>query len=43
MSNCETVFKGYPIASGWMGWVPWFNRYILFATEDEYYEYVRGE
>lgn len=43
MSACGNNFKGYPIATGYMGWVPWYERYILFATEDEYYEYVRGE
>lgn len=43
MSACGDSFKGYPIATGYMGWVPWYERYILFATEDEYYEYVREE
>ena len=42
-STCGDNFKGYPIATGYMGWVPWYERYILFATEDEYYEYVREE
>ena len=43
MSSCNTIFKGYLIASGYMGWVPWYNTYMLFATENEYYEYVRGD
>ena len=42
-STCGDNFKGYPIATGYMGWVPWYERYMLFATEAEYYEYVRGE
>lgn len=41
MSACGDNFKGYPIATGYMGWVPWYERYMLFATEEEYYEYVR--
>ena len=39
-SPCGNSFKGYPIASGWMGWVPWYERYMLFTTEQEYYDYV---
>lgn len=33
--------KGYYIGTGYMGWVPWYNKYILFATEEEYYEYFK--
>jgi hypothetical protein len=43
MSACGNVFKGYSIATGYMGWVPWYERYMLFTTQDEYYEYVREE
>lgn len=32
--------KGYYIGTGYMGWVPWYNRYMLFATENEYLEYI---
>ena len=32
--------KGYVIPSGYMGYVN--GRYQLFATEDEYIEYIRG-
>ena len=32
--------KGYLIGSGYMGYVPELGRYILFATETEYYEYI---
>ncbi len=30
--------KGYLIDEGYMGWVD--GSYALFATEDEYYEYM---
>ena len=43
MHESEDVFKGYYIACGYMGWVPWYRMYILFATEEEYKEYVKGE
>lgn len=39
-SPCEDVFKGYIIAAGYMGWVPWYERYMLFDTEKEYCDYV---
>jgi hypothetical protein len=32
--------KGYPIDTGYMGYIPSQNRYILFATESEYIEYI---
>lgn len=32
--------KGYPIPSGYMGYVN--GRWMLFATEDEYVEYLKG-
>lgn len=35
------IFKGYPIATGYMGYIPWYGTYMLFDTEDEYYDYVR--
>ena len=31
--------RGYPIPSGYMGWVN--GRWMLFATEAEYHEYMR--
>ena len=31
--------RGYLVSSGYMGWVN--NRWMLFATEDEYLEYMR--
>ena len=41
ISPCDKeVFfmKGYVTASGYMGYVE--NEYILFASEDDYFEYV---
>ena len=32
------IFKGYVVPFGYMGLVE--GHYILFATEDEYYEYL---
>lgn len=31
--------KGYVTSSGYMGYVD--GRYMLFSTEDEYYEYIK--
>ena len=33
--------KGYHVASGYMGWVN--GEYMLFATEEEYREYMEVE
>lgn len=32
--------KGYYIGSGYMGWVSWYAKYILFSTEEEYLDYI---
>ena len=32
--------KGYVVQRGYMGWIEEEKRYMLFATEDEYYEYL---
>ena len=32
--------KGYLIGTGYMSWVPWYSRYILFATEEDYLDYI---
>lgn len=32
--------KGYLVDTGYMGWVDLYNRYILFATEGEYLDYI---
>lgn len=34
--------KGYYVSYGYMGWVGSCNRYILFATETEYKEFIGG-
>jgi hypothetical protein len=32
--------KGYFVPDGYMGWVEWLDRYMLFASESDYLEYV---
>lgn len=32
---------GYPVASGYMGYVN--GQYMLFATEEEYYDYCKDQ
>ena len=32
--------KGYLIQSGYMGYVPSLGKYILFASETDYDEYI---
>ena len=34
---------GYLVESGYVGYVPSMARFILFATEQEYLEYIEGE
>lgn len=33
--------KGYVIPGGYMGWIG--SKYMLFATEGDYEEYMKGE
>lgn len=33
---------GYLVGFGYMGWVEELSSYILFATEQEYEEYIGG-
>lgn len=35
--------KGYTVGYGYMGYVKSLGGYILFATENEYLEYVKEE
>ena len=35
------IYKGYVTPFGYMGLVE--GRYILFATEEEYYEYLKED
>lgn len=32
--------RGYPVSSGYIGYVASENRYILFACENDYLEYM---
>lgn len=31
---------GYPVAYGYMGYVEVYSKWMLFATEEEYLEYI---
>ena len=35
------MIKGYTVPNGYMGYVE--GKYILFASENDYYEYMKGE
>ena len=37
MSN----IKGYPVSSGYMGYIEEEHQYQLFDTEEDYVEYIR--
>ena len=39
----KTEPYGYLIDSGYNGWVNWLGRYVIFATEEEYLEYIKEE
>ena len=32
--------KGYNVPSGYMGWIPWYQKYMLFASEADYLEWI---
>lgn len=32
--------KGYNVPFGYMGYVPYLRKWILFSTESEYKEYI---
>lgn len=34
------MVKGYPVPDGFMGWLKSESKYQLFATENDYLEYV---
>lgn len=34
--------QGYYTKSGFMGYVPEERRYVLFATDSDYYEYMKA-
>ena len=35
--------KGYNTFEGYMGWIPSENRYMLFASERDYIDYMTEE
>lgn len=35
--------KGYLTNAGYYGWVEELKKYVLFATEQEYEEYIRED
>ena len=37
------MVKGYNVHSGYMGWVEKLKKYILFASELDYIEYLMEE
>lgn len=36
-----SMIKGYDVQSGYMGYIPWLHKYILFATDKDYLDFVR--
>lgn len=38
--EAKTIEKGFYVPCGYMGFVPWLNRYQLFSTEEEYRDYI---
>ena len=32
--------KGYSTAAGYMGYVSWLGKYILFSTDEEYRDFL---
>lgn len=32
--------KGYYVSNGYMGWIPWKREYMLFASEEDYKDYL---
>lgn len=37
------MVKGYFVQSGYMGWVPLYQTYMLFASESDYYEFLSDD
>lgn len=35
--------KGYNTSEGYFGWIPSENRYILFASEQDYIDYLTSD
>lgn len=36
----DNMVKGYIVANGYMGYVSEYEKYMLFATEQDYLEYI---
>ena len=36
----ERQMKGYSTAAGYMGYVSWLGKYILFSTDEEYWDFL---
>lgn len=36
----ERQMKGYSTAAGYMGYVSWLGKYILFSTDEEYRDFL---
>ena len=36
----ERQMKGYSTAAGYMGYVAWMGKYILFSTDEEYRDFL---
>ena len=34
--------KGYDVPDGYMGYLPWSDRYILFVSDADYKEYYKA-
>ena len=34
------TMKGYSTAAGYMGYVAWLGKYILFSTDEEYRDFL---
>jgi hypothetical protein len=39
-STTQPKYYGYVIGTGYMGYVPYYDKMMLFATEKEYWDYV---
>lgn len=34
------TIKGYPNSIGYMGWIDEYGDYMLFSSENDYYDYI---
>lgn len=40
LRRIEDMLKGYHVGSGYMGWIDSEKRYVLFATEEDYKDFI---